>query len=151
MSDEPLIAEILDEQPNGTGRPSDYSEAMVDFICDQIAAGGSLRRICKAPGMPHRNTVNAWLSQHESFRAKYARARENQAEHHEDLVEEIEVLTLKGEIDPQAARVVIASKQWRMEKLKPKVYGKKVELEVPGMVALSDAMRAARERASEKR
>src|SRR5690606_13080781 len=62
------------------GRPSDYSEALVDTICERIANGESLRTICVDEGMPDKSTVFRWLAKHEEFATKYARAREVQAE-----------------------------------------------------------------------
>lgn len=41
---------------------------------------------------------------------------------------DIEDRTLSGSIDPAAARVVLASKQWRAAKLAPKRYGDKLAI-----------------------
>src|SRR5690606_532057 len=62
------------------GRPSDYSEALVDAICERIANGESLRSICSDDDMPSKTSVFNWLAKHPEFLTKYARAREVQAE-----------------------------------------------------------------------
>lgn len=63
-----------------TGRPTSYTDAIGDSICEKLAEGVSLNRICKAEDMPHRATVHRWLlsdnPQHDSFRDKYALARQ---------------------------------------------------------------------------
>lgn len=113
-----------------SGRPSDYSDALADLICNRIADGESLRRICQDDGMPHRNTVLRWLGQHEDFAAKYARAREFQGDHMDDLIQETaDECTAEN---AQAARVKILAYQWRASKLRPKVYGEKVSTEISG-------------------
>lgn len=64
------------------GRPSDFTQEIVDAICDKIADGQSLRTICAADDMPARSTVFKWLADpaRSSFVDQYARAREAQAE-----------------------------------------------------------------------
>lgn len=118
------------------GRPSDYNDALADSILERLADGESLRTICTGETMPHRTTVFRWLAEHDGFATKYAHAREAQAEAHHDDMDEIEARTLSGELHPQAASVVLGNKRWRMEKLKPRVYGAKVEHEHKGRVTL---------------
>lgn len=117
-------------------RPSLYDPALADVILDRLSEGESLRAICSTEGMPSRSTVFRWLADDEGFATKYAHAREAQAEvHHEDM-DDIEARTLTGELPPQAASVVLANKRWRMEKLKPRVYGNKVEHDHRGKLTL---------------
>lgn len=113
-----------------TGRPSSYTDEMADAICGAIAEGASLRQICELEGMPGRRTVLDWLEKHEDFRAKYARAREHQADVMDDLV--LHVADTCDSENYQAARVKIAAYQWRASKLRPKVYGDKVQQEHTG-------------------
>lgn len=110
------------------GRPSSYSEAIADAICERLANGESLKAICAEDGMPGRETVRQWQAANEAFGAKCARAREAQADSEHDKMAEIEDRVLSGDLDPVAARVVLASKQWRASKLAPKKYGDKLEL-----------------------
>lgn len=117
------------------GRPSIYSEELADRICELLGQGKSLRRICLMDDMPDRSTVNKWIDYVDGFAAKYARAREEQAEYHHDEMDEIEEEVRNGTLDPKAANVILGNKRWRMEKLKPKAtakkpwgYGQKLEL-----------------------
>lgn len=104
-------------------RPSIYSEDLADAICERLREGESMRQICRDPEMPGRRTVEEWMAKDQGFRAKCARAREDQADLMDDRILEVAGKTERDEIDPQAARVVISALQWRASKLKPKVYG----------------------------
>lgn len=110
------------------GRPSKYSEALVQSILDRLAAGESLRAICRDDAMPDYSTVDRWLQDNPAFASRYARAREEQAEHHHAEMDRLEGAIEDGSLNPQAGNVILANKRWRMEKLKPKVYGAAVTL-----------------------
>lgn len=109
-------------------RPSKFTEALAARICDELADGKSLRGICGAADMPDRSTVLRWLAADDGFAAKYARAREAQADALEEGMAEIEDDVLAGRLDPQSAKVVLGSRQWRAMKLAPKKYGEKVQV-----------------------
>jgi hypothetical protein len=108
------------------GRPSDYTEELAQDICQQLMSGQSLRRICAVEWMPDRATVHRWMNARPDFATKYAHARVIQADALEEDMAEIEDKTLDGDLDPAAARVVLASKQWRAAKLSPKKYGERL-------------------------
>ena len=71
------------------GRPTKYSPELAAKICDQVAAGGMLTKICEQEGMPARKTVYEWQRADPDFRAAYARAREQWCEHYEEIVLEL--------------------------------------------------------------
>ena len=91
-----------------------------------------MRQICAEPGMPERTTVRYWLLNDPLFSAIHARARELPAEAQAERMEEVEEKVISGEIDPNAARVVLGSMQWRTERMAPKRWGSKVEHAVSG-------------------
>lgn len=102
-------------------RPSEYSTDTADKICDQLADGMSLRKICAQDGMPDKETVRRWLRQQDGFRAQYAQAREDQADHWAD-----EIIDIADEAeDAGLARVQVDARKWVASKLKPKSYGDK--------------------------
>lgn len=113
-----------------------FTQGVADAICARIANGESLRSICALEGMPDKATVFRWLAEDDEFATKYARAREAQAEHHHDEMDRLEEATESGALNPQAASVILANKRWRMEKLKPKVYGAKVQTEHSGSIGV---------------
>ena len=101
------------------GRPSEYSEAIAAVICERLATGESLKRICDDANMPSRPAVFDWLRAHPEFSDRYARAREAQADHFVD-----EIVTIADtEVDPQTARNRIDARKWVAGKMRPKVYG----------------------------
>jgi len=58
-----------------------YSDELAERICQRIADGETLSRICADEGMPDSSTVRRWEREDRGgFRAIYARAREEQAE-----------------------------------------------------------------------
>lgn len=130
------VLTILTTEPGKGGRPSDYSEELARVICERLSNGESLRRICSDEDMPNRNTVLDWAHDNPAFQARYVRARENQAEFGHDAMVEIEQRVLQRKIDPKAANVVLGNMRWRMEKLKPKVFGAKAELVHTGKVSI---------------
>lgn len=118
-----------------TGRPSTYSEAIADDICERIIDGGALYRICQTDGFPSEGTVYRWLEEHEGFREKYARARELQQDREADHI----VVIADETEDPQKARLQIDARKWRASKLAPKKYGDKLDLNHTGTIErLSD-------------
>lgn len=105
------------------GRPSTYTPEIADEICARIAEGESVRAICASEGMPGRRTVLDWLTRHEEFRAKCARAWDMQADALADQQLEVVAGVLKGSIDPQAGKVAVSTYQWLGSKRAPKRYG----------------------------
>jgi hypothetical protein len=114
------------------GRPSEFTPEMANAICERIADGESLRKICVGDGFPTKTTVFRWLAQQESFRAQYAHAREMQAETHLDgLVDLADEAT-----DPALARLQIDARKWAASKLAPKKYGDKLDLNHGGALRI---------------
>ncbi len=125
------------------GRPSDYTPEKAAEICAQLADGKSLRTICLAEDMPSKTSVFRWLAEHESFRDQYARARESQAD---ALFEEVldiantpllgveTVTKADGSVETREGdmlghrRLQVDVRKWMAGKLRPKVYGDKLEL-----------------------
>lgn len=108
------------------GRPSSYSDETAATICEGLLNGESLRSICLSDEMPNRSTISRWLDENKAFATKYAHAREMQADHMDDLI-----LDTADKCTPETAaadRVKIAAYQWRAAKLKPKVYGDKLDV-----------------------
>jgi hypothetical protein len=109
------------------GRPSIISQQLKDDIVARIAAGQSLNTICKTEGMPHISTVFDWLKRYGDFADSYARARSAQADAKFEAISDITEQVLRGEIDPHAGRVAIDAYKWQAGKLRPSVYGEKIE------------------------
>lgn len=117
---------------NKGGRPSLFTQALADEFCSRIADGKSMRRVCLDEDMPSKVTIFSWFTTHEEFLNQYTRAKEASADAHADDIQDIAADVLKGNIDPQAARVAGDLLKWTASKLKPKKYGDKLDLTSDG-------------------
>ena len=112
------------------GRPSAYTPEVAQEICERIAAGESLRRICDADHMPAPATVCLWVTDdREGFAEQYARARRAQGTL---LADEIFAIA-DGSGDVARDRLGVDTRKWYLSKVLPKLYGDKVEVEHTGI------------------
>lgn len=126
------------------GQPSAYSDSIADEICERLSNGESLRNICREEGKPSQSMIFRWLTKNEGFREQYAHAREAQAEL---LAAEILEIADDGKNDTYVdedgnrrtdqdviarSRLRVDARKWIASKLKPKVYGDKVQTELTG-------------------
>lgn len=141
-----------------------YPAEVADKILERLATGESLRAICSDEGMPDRQTVIRWvIEDRDGFAAKYARAREIQAEVWVDDMAAIaddgtndwmEKVSARGEaigwtVNGEAvarSKLRLEQRRWYAEKLLPKKYGAKLAVEHSGEVGIAAQLRAARER-----
>jgi hypothetical protein len=139
--------ETSPKEKNPVGRPSGYSQEIAAEICSQLAAGLSLRSVCKAESMPCVKTVFLWMQAHPEFLQQYEQAKEESA----DLWAE-EILDIADDgtndwvaiNDPdnvgykangehiQRSRLRVDARKWIASKLKPKKYGEKVQTILTG-------------------
>ena len=59
-----------------TGRPTKYTEALVDEICTRVANGTPLREICREEGKPAWTTFYNWINADKALFERFSRARE---------------------------------------------------------------------------
>lgn len=131
------------EEQNKRGRPSLYSEELVDKICEKISTSskGLHSIISENEDFPSFATVFKWLSDPEKkyFVDKYTHARELQAEFMADEMIRIAddssndtLMTDKGEIENKEwtnrSKLRVETRKWIASKLKPKVYGDKLDV-----------------------
>ena len=110
------------------GRPRVYDrKKTMALICELVAQKQTLNQICKLPGMPGQEEVRKWMLADPDLAAEYARARELRADARADRIDEITNMVISGELDSQAARVVIDAEKWLAGKEMPKRYGDKIE------------------------
>lgn len=140
--------------PLPKGRPSSYTEAIANAICDQLADGGSLNAICKQPGMPTETTVRSWaMDDYNGFSSKYTRARElGYSRLAEEILEIantpiIGVKTINKATGTETTeadmiehrRLQVDTRKWMLSKMLPKLYGDKVAVEHGGKVGMDNA------------
>jgi hypothetical protein len=60
--------------PRGRGRPTLYSQDLVDEFCGLIVDGMTIERACKEAGMPSKRTIQYWLKECPEFRGEFEEA-----------------------------------------------------------------------------
>lgn len=122
------------------GRPTTFSQATADLICERLAKPESLRSICEDEIMPGKTTVLRWLRERDEFRAQYARAREDQADAFADDILDIsddgrrDYAKDKDGNDVvdhdhiNRAKLRVETRKWLMAKMAPKKYGDRLQL-----------------------
>jgi hypothetical protein len=132
------------------GRSLEFSQEVADHICEQIAEGRSLRAILREDeNLPASSTIFKWLAHNESFAEQYARAREAQAD---SLFDEILTIADDGLNDSYTdeegnvrtnqdviarSRLRVDARKWMAGKLRPKVYGEKIQTELSGNIGIA--------------
>jgi hypothetical protein len=122
---------------NKGGRPTLYSLEIALEICDRIADGESLVKICSDAKMPKKTAVYEWLLRHKEFAEIYARAREDQADTLADEIHAIsdelpqQIVDDKGKTRYDSAYVQwqknrVDARKWVAAKLKPKKYSDRI-------------------------
>lgn len=109
--------------------PSTFSQEQFDEVCNRIAEGRSLNAVCKDEGMPKKSVFLKWLSQNDSIRDQYMRARDVLL-----LIQGDELTDLSDDVDLDQlaiakANLQINTRKWVLSKLVPKVYGDRLNLD----------------------
>lgn len=130
------------------GRPSIFTEELVDIICDRLISGESLRTICSSEEMPTSSTIYKWLIEKPLFSERYTRARESQMEAMaEEILEIADDTSNDTELDEDGtarqnsewinrSRLRVDTRKWLMSKLAPKKYGERIQQDISGEVTL---------------
>ena len=122
------------------GRPSSFTDELAEEICARLAAGESLRSICRDDHMPDRATVANWCSRDEHFFSQYTRAREFGLD---ELADEVIEIADAGSGDAVRDRIRFDARRWYLSKLAPKRYGDKQEIEHKGNLTVTGLLDAA--------
>ena len=125
-------------------RGGPFNEKQFEAICRRVSNGETLAAVCRDRGMPVRSTVQWWVVSDTpaGTAARYARAREAQAEAWADQIIELADLcregvkiTKKGDGKVEQvtgdmverARLQVDSRKWLMARLHPRAYGERVQ------------------------
>lgn len=128
----------VDQAAPKNGRPSLFTQELADTICERIADGESLRKICREDSFPNKATVFKWLAADKSFSDQYARARECQAD---SMADDILDISDDGSNDSYTddegrtrtdhdviarSRLRVDARKWLASKMAPKKYGDRI-------------------------
>jgi hypothetical protein len=116
-------------------KPYAWTQEVEDEILGRIARGEAIHVICDDDWLPSLNTMYKRLANDEAFREKYAHARDLQADREFDEIRNIADLATPEDV--QVARLRIDARKWRAAKLRPKVYGDKIDVEHSGGVTIT--------------
>jgi len=135
------------------GRPSEYKDETADAICELLSRGWSLRRVIeqgvnekeyKNISFPSIATVFKWMRDYPDFLKQYARAKQESAD---GMAEELLDIADDGRNDSYIddngiertnhdviarSRLRVDTRKFLMAKMKPKVYGDKLDLTSDG-------------------
>lgn len=105
----------------------ELTKEMSQQICEAVASGGNLDRICGTDGIPNKRVVYGWLKDIPEFAADYARARMTRADARSDRIDDYVRKMLNGGLSPEQTRVAIDAEKWQAGKENSK-YGDKMQL-----------------------
>ncbi len=101
-----------------------YSPELVEKICNEIATGRSLARVCaEEDWMPEEKTVYNWMFSKPGFLELYDKAKEKQMEVYANQIIDLSDMCIADADAVAKTKLQIFARQWVMGKLKPKKYG----------------------------
>jgi hypothetical protein len=107
----------------------DFDPKIAAQIIEMVAVGDGLKTVCDKLGMPRR-TVRIWAAVHPEFDRELTQARRDGYEYWADEIMEIadSVRASDSPAAVNAARLAVDSRKWILSKMRPELYGDKVEL-----------------------
>ena len=134
----------MTERKRRSPRTGTYTRELATAICDELAAGRSLKDVCAGHGVSLA-TVHAWvIDDHDGFGKAYARAKHLLALHWAEELDEIAsdgrndwYVDDEGKLKPDHEHIArsklrIDTRKWMLAKMLPKVFGDKVVTEITG-------------------
>lgn len=112
------------EIKRGRGRPTKYSQELVEEIVTLLSEGNTMKSICALPHMPDITTIFKWERENGEFSQLSARAREAGTHVIADQCIEIADDPI---LDPADKRVRIDTRMRLIGKWNAKKYGDKIE------------------------
>ena len=116
------------------GRPTQYTDTLVDEICGRLACGEPMAKIVQSAHIPDAVTIYRWLREKPDFQQRYADARKDGAHCLADQIQDIvdtEPLSVFDEAGNKRYdagsiahnRLRMDARKWLAAKYLPKVYG----------------------------
>jgi hypothetical protein len=119
------------------GRPSSFTPELGHEICERLAEGESLLRMCEDDHMPWSRTVRRWMlgqgipeKYYEEFSQNYAKARLS----YEDCVfEKLDSMPLDVKLDPQRAKIWSENTKWSLKNMNRAKFSDRQDLGISGV------------------
>ena len=109
-------------------RPTVMTKKVRTKICELLAAGESLRSICRDENLPAISTILlAVVTDRDGFSEQYMQARQAGGFSHADRVIDTVDRVALGEIDPQSARAMLDGLKWAAERMAPRHHSSRQE------------------------
>lgn len=105
-------------------------------ILEIVAQGESLLSACRTVGLAHSTFLEA-CAKDEKLADQYACARLSGADVEFEGMRDLEEKVLRGELDPQAFRVAMDARKWRLARKSPRKYGDRTAVDVTGDMTLT--------------
>lgn len=121
-------------------------------MCEDISQGKSLSTALKGEGMPSYPLVMAMIKKDVTFRAMYEKAIEDRADRLAEEILELADEAIPAHLDGPSKsawvnqkRIQVDARKWVAAKLKPKVYGDRIDVSVTDTrISVSDALKEAK-------
>lgn len=120
--------------PPTDDHPGKYPPEVIDDILRRVSHGETLTQACNSnPGFPSPPTVIDWVNENRhNLAERYARARDRQLERWADDLVDTSTEALGDPAKAPGARLVLDAKKFLLSKLKPQVYGDKLDVTSAG-------------------
>lgn len=106
---------------------------IMELICNRIAGGEPLYKVCKDDGMPDRITFFKKCQSDSDYAKIYRQALELRGEMHADELTEMADAALNSTSENiQARKLQVNTRQWIISRLLPKKYGDRMTLSGDG-------------------
>lgn len=124
-------------------RPTLKTPKIIESICERLAKGEPLARICEDDAMPSFNTVWRWENEDEEFRKVSTRAREIGTHH---IADDCLKISDDPKLDAQDKRIRIDTRLRLIGKWNARRYGDKIDVTSGGeaLREIDDTTRAIR-------
>jgi hypothetical protein len=114
-------------------QPVRRSDEIENEILTRLAAGETLRAICRSENMPDASAVVQWCDSSVGvdggFAQRYAHARRLGLD---AIAEETIAIADDVSLDPAGRRVAVDARKWLLSKMRPDKYGDRVATEISG-------------------
>jgi len=110
-----------------------YSKQLASHICDLLAKGQTIKKICSEEGMPGRDVIYKWMREYNEFKLAVNEARALRADYYADeIIETAEEVDDDGKFAIEKAKLKVKAYEWSARKDNPERYDAKASAKPQG-------------------